>query len=492
MTPDLAVGVALLIPLAVSLSVALLGSWGRSPDVRDGWMVVGATVLPALVLTVIAPAVGAGERPALRLFDMMPGVPLAFEVEPLGLIFAMVASVLWPVTALYAVGYLRGHHEQHQTRFLVFFSGSITAALGVAFAANLLTLFLFYEVLTLSTYPLVTHHQDDKARAAGRVYLGILLSTSVGLLLPAILWTWSAAGTVTFTPGGLLQDAVSEPWLPVLLGMYAFGIGKAALMPFHRWLPNAMVAPTPVSALLHAVAVVKAGVFSVLKIVVYVFGLDLLQGSGASVWLMYVAAYTILAASLVALTRTNLKERLAYSTIGQLGYIVLGAMIATPAAVVGGGLHIVMHAFGKITLFFCAGAIAVVAHRKDIRDMVGLGRLMPWTFGAFAVGALSVIGVPPGGGAWSKWWLALGALGAEQPVLVVVLMMSSLLNVLYLMDIVGRGVFFAPAEELVGEVVERDHPLTWIPPVITAAGCVALFLWGGPLTTILHGALEVP
>ncbi len=482
MSAEFSILASLLLPLVVSLVVALLG---RVPDVRDTAMIVMSSLLGVFVFWGIAPAVVAGQRPSLVLLPMLPNVSLAFSVEPLGLVFSGVAAFLWPVTLVYAVGYLRGHHEENQTRFLVFFSAAISAAVGIAFAANLITLFLFYEVLTLSTYPLVTHHQDDKARRAGRVYLGILLFTSIGLLLTAILWTWSATGTTEFTPGGILRGHVDGWALTVLAGLYFFGVGKAALMPFHRWLPNAMVAPTPVSALLHAVAVVKAGVFSVLKIVVYVFGLDLLAETGATGWLTYVAAFTVLTASLVAMTKTNLKERLAYSTIGQLGYIVLGAAIATPAAIVGGGLHIVMHAFGKITLFFVAGAIAVATHRKDIRDMVGLGRLMPWTFGAFAVGALSVIGVPPGGGAWSKWWLALGALQADRPVLVAVLMTSSVLNVLYLMDIVGRAFFLPPDEETVAHVHGEAPPMTLAPPLVTAAMCVVLFVAGGPVANLL-------
>lgn len=489
MMPSVAIGLALALPLIVSGLVVALGRWA---DARDTIMIVVSFLLVVIIATEIAPSVLAGQRPSLLLLPLLPGAPLAFQVEPFGLVFAMVAATLWPITLMYAVGYLRGHHQANQTRFLAWFSSAITAALGIAFAANLLTLFLFYEVLTLSTYPLVTHHQDEEARRAGRVYLGILMGTSIGLLLPAVLWTWAIAGTLDFTPGGLLAGHLTGWQVPLLLALFAFGIGKAALMPFHRWLPNAMVAPTPVSALLHAVAVVKAGVFSVLKVVVYVFGLELLSSEGASVWLMYVAAYTVLVASLVALTKTNLKERLAYSTIGQLGYIVLGAAIATPAGVVGGGLHIVMHAFGKITLFFCAGAIAVATHRKDIRDMVGLGRIMPLTFGAFAVGALSVIGVPPGGGAWSKWWLAMGALAADQPVLVGVLMLSSLLNVLYLMDIVGRAFFIAPSEALREAGYREASPLTLMPPLITAGFSVYLFVASGPISALLASAVGGP
>lgn len=513
MTPAMLIAFALLWPLVVTAWVVAVGD--RNPNLRDGGMVaLGLGLFPAVAM--LWNPVASGELPRLVLFELFPGVPLAFEVEPLGLVFALVASFLWPVTAVYGVGYLRGHHEDHQTRFFTFFSAAISAAMGIAFAGNLLTLFVFYEVLTLSTYPLVTHHQDHAAQRAGRIYLGILLTTSVCFLLLGIVLTWALAGTLDFRPGGILAGHV-EGWpLVGLVALYAFGIGKAALMPFHRWLPNAMVAPTPVSALLHAVAVVKAGVFSVLKVVVYVFGLGVLTDSGASIWLMYLAAYTILVASIVAMTKDNLKERLAYSTISQLSYIVLGAALATPDGVVGGGMHLVMHAFGKITLFYVAGAIMVANHKKNISQMDGLGRAMPLTYAAWFIGACSVIGVPPTGGSWSKLFLALGAASAEQPVLVFVFMLSSLLNVWYLGEVFARGVFLAPtasaddhgasshaadghdpadggADAHPADPHDHGHhadrealPLTLAPPLLSALGCVVLFFAWPPLHDLLR------
>ena len=335
--------VILLIPLVGAVAVAALG---RSPNVREAATLVTGGVLFAAVLSRL-PGVMNGERPSVELFEMFPGIPIALELEPLGMLFALVASGLWIVTSIYAIGYMRGHHEENQTRFYASFAVSIFGALGVAFAGNMLTLFLFYEVLTLSTYPLVSHHGTEKAMKGARAYLSILLSTSIGLLLLAVAWTWMLAGTLDFEPGGILAGQASDGVLTVLLALYAFGTGKAALMPFHRWLPSAMVAPTPVSALLHAVAVVKAGVFTVLKVVVYVFGLDLLGTTGISTWLMWVAAITILVASLVAMAQDNLKRRLAYSTVSQLSYIVLGAALANASGVIGGGMHIAMHAVGQ-------------------------------------------------------------------------------------------------------------------------------------------------
>jgi multicomponent Na+:H+ antiporter subunit D len=270
-----------------------------------------------------------------------------------------------------------------------------------------------------------------------------------------------------------------------------FGIGKAALMPFHRWLPAAMVAPTPVSALLHAVAVVKAGVFTVLKVTLYIFGIDLLATTGSSDWLVWVAGFTILAASLVALTKDNLKARLAYSTISQLSYVVLGAALATSMGIMGGALQIAMHALGKITLFFCAGAIYTAAHKTEISDMDGLGRVMPFTYGAFLIGALSIIGLPPMGGAWSKWYLILAAADTGQLVMIGVLMASSLLNVAYLLSVVGRG-FFAGFGEGAAAVTGaggglKEAPLLCVIPLwITALGCVALFFYADALYRLLE------
>ncbi|MDH3561419.1 MAG: proton-conducting transporter membrane subunit, partial [Gammaproteobacteria bacterium] len=390
---------ALTVPL---VAVPLVVAARRRPNLRESVTLIAATLLFGLVVS-LAPQVMDGARPAVILAEPFPGLPLALALEPLGLLFALIASFLWLITSVYSIGYMRGHKEQHQTRFYAYFAIALAAVMGVAFAGNMLTLFVFYEVLTLSTYPLVTHAGTDQARRAGRVYLGLLLGTSIVFLLLAIAWTWLLAGTTDFTPGGILSGTAPAATLGLLLTLYVFGVGKAALMPFHRWLPAAMVAPTPVSALLHAVAVVKAGVFTILKVSVYLFGSGLMITLVASQWLQYVAAATILLASLVAMRQDNLKARLAYSTISQLGYVVLGALLANAAGIVGSAMHIATHAFGKITLFFCAGVILVATHKTEISQMRGLGRRMPITMMAFLIASLSIIGLPPAGGTWSKW-----------------------------------------------------------------------------------------
>ena len=463
---------ALFLPLLGALGVQLLGRFANE-NLRDVWTVL-IGIATFTQVTRLAGPVMQGARPALELPAYMPGIGIGFEVEPLGLLFALVASGLWILTSIYGFGYMRGHHEKNQTRFFTCFALAISAALGIAFAGDLVTLFLFYEMLTFSTFPLVTHAGTEAAVRAGRLYLGILVSTSVLFLLLAILWTSTLADSLQFTPGGILDGRIEGHAAGLLLMLFAYGIGKAALMPFHRWLPAAMVAPTPVSALLHAVAVVKAGVFSVLKIAIYVFGIDMLSKDGLSEILMGVAAITILAASIRALSLDNLKARLAYLTISQLSYIVLGAALATSAAAMGAGLHILMHALGKITLFFVAGAVSVAAHKTAVGQLDGLGRRMPFTFGAFCIGSFSIIGLPPFGGAWSKWFLVTGAVEGGHFWMGAVFMLSSLLSIGYLMPIVVRA-FFRPLPE--GEAAGiKEAPLLMVLPLCTTAlACFVIF-----------------
>lgn len=483
---------ALTLPLLGALGVQLLGRFA-SENVRDGWTILIGLATFSEVVRLIGPVME-GARPELALPGWMPGLGLGFVVEPLGLLFGLVASGLWILTSLYGFGYMRGHDEQNQTRFFTCFAVAISAALGIAFAGDLVTLFLFYEILTFSTFPLVTHAGTQAAVRAGRLYLGILVSTSVLFLLLAILWTASITDTLRFTPGGILAGEIDGRAAGLLLLLFSYGVGKAALMPFHRWLPAAMVAPTPVSALLHAVAVVKAGVFTVLKIAVYVFGIDMLAKDGLSDPVMWIAAITILAASIKALSLDNFKARLAYSTISQLAYIVLGAMLATSAAAMGAGLHILMHALGKITLFFVAGAVYVVAHKTEVSQLDGLGRRMPFTFGAFCLASFSIIGLPPTGGAWSKWFLVSGAVDAGEYWMGAVLMLSSLLSIGYLMPIVVRA-FFRPLPAG-DEGHDPDHggeaPLLMLLPICaTALACLAIFFYTDAVYRMLAPVMGV-
>jgi multicomponent Na+:H+ antiporter subunit D len=494
-TPEMLVLAALELPLAAALLIPL---FHRAPNLREAVTLAASAGLLFVVWSLL-PHILSGARPEVSVYQVTPGLELAFKVEPLGMLFALVAGTLWIVNSVYSIGYMRGGAEPRQTSYYVCFAVALAATMGIAFAKNLFTLFIFYEALTLSTYPLVTHKGTPEAMRGGRIYLVLLLGTSMGLLLPAIVATAVIAGTLDFMPGGILGGKVGAGVFGLLLALYVFGIGKAALMPFHFWLPAAMVAPTPVSALLHAVAVVKAGVFCILKVFIYVFGLDLLANTGASEWLIYVAAFTLIAASLVALRQDDLKARLAYSTVSQLSYIVLGALLASTTSVIGAGMHIAMHATGKITLFFCAGAIYVAAHKTKISELDGIGYKMPITMTAFLIGALSIVGVPPLGGAWSKWYLGIGAVDAGQLFVVAVLMISSLLNVAYLLSIVGRA-FFLPARGVQahavgamavnnGRTIEEAPTACLIALCATALMCFALFFAAGFVEQLVASAL---
>jgi multicomponent Na+:H+ antiporter subunit D len=481
-----AIYAAMLLPL-----VAMAGNmvFSENKNTRDTFTLLCAGLTFGCVLIVLS-NVGNTITEPVSLFNVFPGIDIAFNVEPLGLMFALIGSGLWILTHIYGVGYMRGNNEKHHARFFACFCIAISSVIGIAFSSNMFTLFLFYEILTVSTYPLVAHKGTPEAIRGARIYLAILIGTSIALQLTAIIWTYVLTGTLDFTQGGILDGKVAGWIVPVLLGLYAFGIGKAALMPFHKWLPAAMVAPTPVSALLHAVAVVKAGVFTMLKVGIYIFGIDFLAETGASEWLMWLAAYSIIAASVVALFQDNLKKRLAYSTISQLSYITLGMALATSMGALGGGMHIAMHAMGKITLFMCAGAIYVRYHKTEVSQMQGLGRAMPITFAAFLIGSLSIIGLPPLGGSWPKFLLMLGAVEAEHLLIIGVLMVSSLLNVAYLLPIVGRA-FFLPAPEGTPTKFAEAPLLVWLPPAITAVGCIVLFFYAGALQEFLTPIVSV-
>jgi len=477
---------ALVLPLVGAVGIVLTR---KKPNLREGVTLATAVVLFICVAQLLAPVL-AGQRPELLLVEPLPGLPVAFRVEPLGMLFALVASGLWIINSIYSIGYMRSNREANQTRFYVCFALAIGAALAIAFAANLWTLFLFYEVLTLITYPLVTHAGTDKAKQGGRTYLGILMGTSVLFLLPAVIYVWHVSGTTDFRLGGILPAGMDKSAVAILLALFMFGIGKAALMPFHRWLPAAMVAPTPVSALLHAVAVVKAGVFSVIKVVIYVFGLDALVG--ATDWLVAISGFTIVAASVVALSADNLKRRLAYSTVSQLSYIILAVAILAPLSVVGAALHIATHAFGKITLFFAAGAIYTAAHKTEVSQLNGIGRRMPWTMGAFGMGALSMIGLPPAAGFVSKWYLVSGAVSQEAWGALVVVLLSTLLNAGYFLPILYRA-FFRPlsAEAQAHPHGEAPWPIV-LALTLTAAGTVALFFFPDVPLALAHQLLAAP
>ena len=425
---------------------------------------MAAVAMFALVVSML-PSVLQGKFPEITLFAISPGISLALRVDYLGIIFALSASLLWILTSFFSIGYVRGLPEHKQTRYFASFAICLSATMGIAFAANLLTLVIFYEILTIATYPLVLHRETPEAIFGGRKYLVYLLTGGVFLLF-ALAFTYQISGSVDFRPGGILSAQVGKNSVIMLsiLFLLSFGV-KSAIMPLHSWLPTAMVAPTPVSALLHAVAVVKAGVFGFARAIGFIIGPALLHASGASGFLAGLTAATILVASLIALRQDNLKARLAYSTVGHLSYIVLGVTLLSPSAWVGGLLHIVNHAMTKITLFFCAGAIYVKTHCENVSELNGIGRQMPITMGAFALASLGLVGVPPVNGFISKWYLVQGTLDVGQAVLAATFLISGLLNAGYLFTIVVRAFFFRSDKfTKFGEA----SPLMVIPLVLTA------------------------
>ncbi len=461
--------------VAISLVVVpLILVSGRWPNVREGWTVAASLVKFALVLTLVPDAL-ANRTAYIELVEISPNINLALRADPLGVFFALIASGLWVFTSFYSIGYVRGLDEHKQTRYFASFAVCLSATVGIAFAANILTFLIFYEILTIATYPLVIHKETPEAISAGRKYLTYTLTAGV-VLIAATALTYQLAGRLDFVPGGLLGNVVaSGRTMTVLFLLYLGGVGvKAAIMPLHSWLPTAMAAPTPVSALLHAVAVVKSGVFGVMRVVGFVFGPGVMRSFYLNDVLLALAATTILIASLLAMREDNLKRRLAYSTVGHLSYIVLGAALLSPISFAGGLMHIATHATMKITLFFCAGAIYVAHHKEHVSELDGIGNAMPWTMAAFTVAALGLAGIPPINGFVSKWLLGTGAWETGDILALGILLVSGLLNAGYLFPIIHRA-FFRQSRRF-----ERysEASVLMVVPIVMAALLSLLFgLW---------------
>ena len=449
-----------LLPLAAilvsALAIPVILALGKRPNLREGATFVAAFLKFAIVASFV-PGVLAGTRYVTDLGVFATGIELSLRVDALGLLFALLASTLWIVASVYSIGYMRGLSEHAQTRYFAAFAASLAATIGVAFSANLLTLFLFYELLTVATYPLVTHDETPEARAAGRKYLAYTFGGGVAVLGGTALVFW-LTGTTAFTPGGIAGLVSQDPTVArIAFVLLAGGFGvKAALMPTHSWLPDAMVAPTPVSGLLHAVAVVKSGVFGIARLVLDVYGTDGVAELGMSLPLAAIAAFTLVAASIIALRQDNLKRRLAYSTISQLSYIVLGLALLDEYALIGGLLHIPAHGFMKLTLFLCAGAIHVETHTDNISEMAGIGRRMPITMAAFAIAAAGMAGIPLLAGFVSKWYLVIGAVNTGGTIFAGALLLSGILNIAYFWPIVYQAFFESPEQHDDKPLIE--HP----------------------------------
>lgn len=459
---------ALLAPL---VGAGLVMAAGKRPNLREACSLAAAVVLFGITASLV-PDIRAGRTLTFTVFDLLPGLAVRLRADALSMIFAVAASFLWILAVSYSAGYMRGLREHAQTRFNVCFALALFGAVGCAFSDNLLTLYLFYEVVSVCTYPLVAHHQDAEGYEGGMKYMVYLTTTAKALVLPAMVVVYVLAGTLDFAHdirGGMLPANAAPGVVTALYVAFLLGFAKNGIMPFHHWLPGAMVAPTPVSALLHAVAVVKVGVFSTVRVMLYVFGTERMEALNLGMPTAWFVSITILVASVIALTKDNLKSRLAYSTVSQLSYIVLGVALLTPRGIEGGLVHIANHAFSKITLFFCAGAIYVATHRKNISEMGGLGRAMPFTFGAFAVASLSMIGAPPVAGFVTKWNLLVGAVDAGSIGIVLVLLVSTLLNAAYFVPVLVTGFFGTPSPD---DVLHPPHEAPWsmvVPLTVTAA-----------------------
>jgi len=423
------------------LAVPFILVSSRKPNLRESWTILASVVKFILVLTLLPGAIE-GRTVELHLFEIAPNVPLLLKADPFGVFFAIIASGLWFFTSFYSIGYVRGAGEHKQTRYFASFAVCLSATIGIAFSGNLLTFIIFYEMLTLATYPLVIHKETEKAINAGRKYLAYTLTAGL-LLIAAAGITYYYTGTLDFTPGGIFNGVdVSQSVMISIFLLFLGGVGvKAGIKPLHSWLPSAMAAPTPVSALLHAVAVVKSGVFGVIRVIGFIFGTDVMAAFGLNEIVMVLAGFTIIVASLLAFAQDNLKRRLAYSTVGHLSYIVLGAALLTPLGMTGSIMHIAAHATMKITLFFCAGAIYVNLHKENISDLNGIAKAMPWTMAAFVIGSMGLAGIPPLNGFVSKWYLVLGSLEGEMMIPVIILVISGLLNVGYFFPIIQRAYF---------------------------------------------------
>jgi multicomponent Na+:H+ antiporter subunit D len=463
---------AVLVSLIASGLIYVLGEHIHR-NAREAITLV-ASVLKIVIVYSMVPYIVAGNEIQIKLFRIVENVWLAFRVDAAGMVFACVASTLWLLTSIYSIGYMRGHGEKNQTGYYAAFAMCLSATMGICFAANLITFFIFYEILTVATYPLVAHYRDEEGTRSGRKYLAYTL-ISGQIFFAGIVIIYCVTGTMDFRAGGFVDpDALPMPaMLVVFLMMVGAGLVKAGVMPFHSWLPAAMVAPTPVSALLHAVAVVKAGAFCTLRVVLYVFGPETASKCHGAEILAWMAVITILVSSLIAMRKDNLKARLAFSTIGQLSYIILGIAILTPYSTTGALYHIVAHAFMKITLFMCAGAIFVTTHKKNISEMVGIGRQMPVTMTAFTAASLGIAGFPFFVGFISKANIIAGAVEQGRIFFAVTLIASALLAIAYLMPVVFIGFKRDVVNPEFPALEEADKRML-VPLVITAVITVIL------------------
>lgn len=382
---------------------------------------------------------------ALDVVHFTNNLSISFRIDGMTMIFAGLVAVLWPLATLYSFEYMK--HEGHERYFFMFYTMTYGVTLGIAFAEDLLTLYFFYELLTLVTVPLVVHTLSREAILASRKYLYYSLGGAAFAFI-GLIFIMTYGSSLDFTYGGVLDPSRIGGKTDVLLLVYVFaffGFGvKAAVCPFNSWLPQAGVAPTPVTALLHAVAVVKSGAFAIIRLTYYCYGTEFLLGSWAQTVVMVVVIFTIVYGCSRAVKETHLKRRLAYSTISNLSYILFGAVMMTPLGLVGALSHMVFHAFMKICSFFCAGAVMYKTGKSYVHELTGMGRKMPKVFGIFTIASLALMGVPGLAGFVSKFNLAKAAVMSDNwltYVGIAALLLSALLTAIYMLSIVVRAFF---------------------------------------------------
>ena len=459
--------IAVLFPLVGAILIILLGEHVNR-KVRETFTFVAAVCAAVTVYSMI-PGALAGTEYQVIAWEIVEGVELKFKADAAGMVFGCVASTLWIVTSVYSIGYMKAEHETQLTGYFAAFATCIGAAIGISFAANLLTFFICFEMLTIATYPLVTHNRDEEAKKSGRKYLAYTL-ISGQIFFACIVTVYVKYGTMDFVPGGFITPFSMPAGTMCILFILMLGAGlvKSGVMPLQNWLPSAMVAPTPVSALLHAVAVVKAGVFCILRVTCYVFGPFAAAWCNGAQIISWFAVGTIIISSLIALGKDGLKARLAFSTIGQLSYIVLGIMILSQISITGAIYHIVAHAFLKITLFMCAGAIIATTGLHNISEMGGLGKRMPITMTCFCLSSFGIAGLPLFAGFISKYNIIMGAFEQGQLLFVATLICAALLALGYLMPVVYTA-FRKPITEPVLKEGGEPNKIMLIPIMITCA-----------------------
>jgi len=450
----------------LAIAGALL--WGTNRPRAAKVVYVGCTAVTFLLITTMYPRAMDGVVSVQHIVEVAPRISLAFRVDTLGFYFALLLSLLWLLTTVYSLGYI----HTRETRYYCFVAINLSFCLGVAFAANMFTLFIFYELLSLCTYPLIIHDETEMARRAGLKYLVYSISAGA-VILVALVMQFYYGGTLTFFGHGTLNpEHVSKPVLLIIFSIYMLGFGvKSCIMPLHGWVPDAHpAAPSPASALLSGV-ILKVGVFGIIRVVFDVFGIKLLGDLGVALPMLLVASFTIIVGSIFAITQTDLKRRLAYSSVAQVSYIILGLFLLSPDGATGGLLQIAHHAFMKGTLFLCAGIIIHETGKRDIREMNGIGSKLPITMLAFSVAALGMIGTPLTCGFITKWELGLGSIQAHRPFFIAVLLLSALLNAVYFLPIIYIAFFKGdPMEKLLKHETSR----TMLVPVIIGAAFVVI------------------